>query len=180
MAGTAEAQRDPEQTRGWEFVIPSGILLPTGEQREDIKRSNLTAVQLSYRVRPPLILTTMVGWARSRDVASSGQPKLDVFLFDLGAEVRGPRWFADHPVTVSPFAGAGAGTRSYNHRTLDVDATHNLAAYASAGGEIAYRRVRLRLEARDYLTGFRPLQGEGAADTRNDVALLFGLRLVMP
>ena len=38
-------------------------------------------------------------------------------------------------------------------------------------------RMKLRLEARDYVTGFKPLVGEGDADSRNDVALMVGLRL---
>lgn len=51
-----------------------------------------------------------------------------------------------------------------------------MAAYGSAGGEFGISRVRLRLEARNYVTGFKPLNGEGAADTRNDVAVMAGLR----
>ena len=73
---------------------------------------------------------------------------------------------------------AGAGGRSYNYRKLDVDATHNLAAYGSVGGELGIRRVRVRLEARDYVTGFKPLAGEGAARTGNDVVVMAGLRFV--
>jgi hypothetical protein len=38
------------------------------------------------------------------------------------------------------------------------------------------RRIRVRVEARDYVTGFKPLAGTGAAATRNDVVLMAGLR----
>jgi hypothetical protein len=38
-------------------------------------------------------------------------------------------------------------------------------------------RVGLRLEARDYVSGFRPLVGGGSARTRNDVVALLGLSL---
>jgi hypothetical protein len=81
-------------------------------------------------------------------------------------------------MSFSPFAGLGAGGRSYNYRKLDVDATHNLAAYASAGGELGYRRLRLRLEARDYVAGFKPLAGQGSSRTGNDIVVMAGLRLV--
>ena len=37
-------------------------------------------------------------------------------------------------------------------------------------------RVHLRVEARDYVARFRALDGRGASHTRNDVALLVGLR----
>jgi hypothetical protein len=173
----AEAQAAPEQKPGWEFLVSSGTVVPTGAQRDAIKRGNLTAAQLSYAVRPALALTATLGWARSRDIASADDPKLDVFTYDLGAEIRAPRRTGGRAITFSPFAGAGAGGRSYNYRSLRVDATHNVAAYGSAGGEIGYGRVGLRLEARDYVTGFKPLRGEGAAETRNDVALIAGLRI---
>jgi hypothetical protein len=38
-------------------------------------------------------------------------------------------------------------------------------------------RVGLRLEARDYVSGFRPLVGGGSARTRNDVVALLSLSL---
>src|SRR5690606_26197764 len=104
-------------------------------------------------------------------------PKLDVFLYDLGAELRTPRPVARGAFTLRPFVGLGGGARSYNHRSLDVDATHDPAAYGGVGAEIGVRRVRLRLEARDYVTGFAPLAGVGPARVRNDVVLLAGLRL---
>ena len=47
----------------------------------------------------------------------------------------------------------------------------------SAGGELGIGRVRLRLEVRDYVTSFKPLDGKGAAGTRNDVVMA-GLRFV--
>jgi hypothetical protein len=78
-------------------------------------------------------------------------------------------------VTFSPFAGVGAGARSYNYRKLDVDATHNLAAYGAVGGELGMGRVGLRLEARNYATGFRPLVGVGKSDMRNDVVVMAAL-----
>ena len=99
-----------------------------------------------------------------------------MFTYDLGAEARANRWIAGDALTFSPFAGVGAGARSYNYRGLDVDATHNLAAYGSVGGEIGYRRIRLRLEARDYLTGFKPLAAEGTTGRRNDLTVMAGLR----
>ena len=124
-----------------------------------------------------LAIGAMVGWARSRDVGTAGDPKLDVFTYDVGAEVRAPRLLRDAPVSVMPFAGLGAGGRSYNHRSLDIDATHNLAVYGSAGAELAYRRVRVRLEARDYLSGLKPLVGGGPSTTGHDVVVMAGLRI---
>ena len=177
-AQVTEAQTTPEHKPAWEFVVSSGTVVPTGVQGDAIKRGKLTAAQLAWVVRPALALTGTVGWARSRDIATVGDPKLDVFTYDLGAEVRAARWTARDAITFSPFAGVGAGGRSYNYRSLNVDATHNVAAYGSAGGELGIGRVRLRVEARDYLTGFKPLQAQGAARTGNDVVVMAGLRFV--
>jgi hypothetical protein len=162
---------------GWEFRVPSGGLLPTGAQRDALKDAHLSAAQLSYRIRPAFAITATVGWARSRDLASTNDPKLDVFTYDLGAEARASEWFAGRAVTFTPFAGLGAGARSYNHRKLDVVATHNVAGYGTVGGELGMGRVGLRVEARDYVTGFKPLVDAGASATRNDVVVLVGLTL---
>jgi hypothetical protein len=173
---TSDAQTSPARASSWEFRVTSGGLVPTGVQRTVLKDANMTAAQLSYVVRPALAITGTLGWARSRDLATADNPKLDVFTYDLGVEARAPELFAGRAVTFSPFAGAGAGARSYNYRTLNIDATHNVAGYATVGGELGIGRVGLRLEARDYATGFRPLVGAGKSDTRNDVVMMVGLR----
>jgi hypothetical protein len=160
----------------WEFLVTSGALVPTGAQRDAIKRGGLSAAQLTFVARPMFALTSTLGWARSRDVAVTDNPKLDVFTYDVGAELRAPTAVSGKAMTFSPFAGIGAGGRSYNYRSLDVDATHNLAAYGSVGGELGVRRVRIRLEARDYVTGFKTLRGTGASRSANDVVLMAGLR----
>lgn len=76
--------------------------------------------------------------------------------------------------TAAPFLGLGS--RSYNHRKLEVDATHNLTVYGSDGSEFGLRRVQLRVEVRDYVSSFKPLLGGGKAVTRNDVMVMVGLR----
>ena len=181
-AQTAEATATPAAKPRWELLIPTGAVVPTGAQRAAIKRANLSAVQLSYVRRPALAVTATVGWARSRDIAAANDPKLDVFTYDVGAELRAPRLGGAKSTTFMPFAGVGVGARSYNYRSLDVDATHTVAAYAGAGAELGVHRIRLRLEARDYVSRFTPL-GAGVADmrdasTRNDVVVMAGLRYV--
>jgi hypothetical protein len=174
-SSAARTANDPNHR--WEFLATTGAVVPTGAQKNAIKSGNLSAAQLTYVVRPALALTATFGWARTRDIATNGDPKLDAFTYDVGAEVRGSRVNVGTNTTFRPFVGAGAGARSYNYRSLDVDATHNVAAYGSMGGEVGYRRVQVRIEARDYVTGFKPLVGSGTADTRNDVVLMGGLRI---
>ena len=159
----------------WELRISSGAFVPTGSQRQFLKNAEVTAAQLSFAVRPTLAITGTFGWARSRDLKLSDTPKLDVFTSDLGLEARAATWFADRPVSFRPFLGLGGGARSYNYRKLDVDATNNLAGYVAAGGDLGVGRVGLRLEVRDYATGFKPLVGAGKSDARNDVVIMGAL-----
>jgi hypothetical protein len=173
---TAAAQTPAPQAGAWELRFTSGAFIPTGNQRNFLKDANVSAAQLSWVVRPSVAVTGTFGWARSRDLRSVDTPKLDVFTSDLGVEARPAQWFADRAVTFSPFIGFGAGSRSYNYRNLNVDATNNLAGYAAVGGELGIGRVGLRLEARDYATGFKPLVGAGKSDTRNDVVIMLGVR----
>ncbi len=172
-----QEQSTTEQKPKWEFLIASGTLVPTGAQRGAIKRANLTAAQLSYVVRPHLAIASTLGWARSRDAASFGTPKLDIFTYDLGAEARSSQWKVGHTIAFSPFAGGGGGARSYVSRSSDSDPKHQFAPYVSAGGELSFRpgvrQVHVRLEVRDYMSG---LFGQGPGGARNDVVAMVGLR----
>ena len=175
-ARTSIAQT-PTQPKTWEVRFTSGALVPTGDQRNSLKNAGTTAAQVSWMIRPSLGITGMFAWSRSRDVAMVAQPKLDVFSSDLGLEARLGERFRESAVTFSPFVGMGGGARSYNYRKLDQDATHNLAGYAAVGGEIGVRRVGVRIEARDYVSQFKPLIGAGQSATRNDVVVMVGLRI---
>ncbi len=175
-ARTSAAQSSAEPTKKWDVLFTSGAFIPAGAQRTVLKDAQASAVQLSWLVRPSVAITGSFGWARSRDRLVANTPKLDVFTSDLGVEYRAPKLFAGHAVTLSPFAGLGAGARSYNYRKLEADATHNLAGYGALGGELALGRVALRVEARDYAAGFKPLLGAGTSETRNDVSIMAGLK----
>lgn len=174
--GDAAAQDGARPSSKWDFVTSSGAVLPTGEQRDAISSGALSTAQLSYAVRPAIAAVATIGWARSRDLLSAGEPALDLFSYDLGAEARLQPMRAGR-LDVRPFVGAGAGARTYNHRHADFAVTHDAAAYAGVGAEVGAGWLRMRLEARDYVLGFQPLGGDGPSDTRNEVALMAGLRL---
>jgi hypothetical protein len=175
-ARAAFAQRPAEQPKSWELLVTSGALVPTGDQANSIKNAGTTAAQVSWMIRPSLGITGTFAWSRSRDVSMVSQPKLDVFSSDLGVEKRLGQRFRENAVTFRPFVGLGGGARSYNYRKLDEDATHNAAVYGAIGGEIGVRRVGVRIEARDYVSQFKPLVGAGQTATRNDVVVMVGLR----
>lgn len=172
----AVAQDAAAHSRAWELRVSSGALVASGAQRAQLKDAELTAAQVSWVMRERLALTGTFSWARSRDRISAGTPKLDVFTSDIGAELRSGEWRADKMVSLRTFAGLGAGARSYNYRSLDVPATHNIAGYGSVGGEVGIGRVAVRLEAREYAAGFKPLIGAGKSTARNDAVIMAALR----
>ena len=154
----------------------SGAFVPTGDQRRILKDAHVSGAQLSWVVRPSVAITGTFNWARSRDLRGIDTPKLDIFTSDLGVEWRKGTWNVGGALTFSPFAGLGAGMRSYNYRKLDVDATNNLAGYTAAGGELGVGRIGVRLEVRDYVAGFKPLMGSGKSEARKEVLRMVGLR----
>ena len=174
---SADAKTTDGQKPRWEFSVNSGRLFSAGTQPDVIKGADYTAAQLAYVMRPNLAVTGSLGWARSRDISAIGAPRLDIFTYDIGAEARADKRNLGGGVTFSPFLGGGAGARSYSYRNLPVDTTHDPAGYVSAGGELGYHRIRLRLELRDYVTGYKPLSG-GGSELRNDMTVMLGMRLV--
>jgi hypothetical protein len=174
MPQAVRAQSAPEPAR-WEFRVSSGALVPTGARQDELTRGKFTAAQISYAVSPRVVVVGTAGWGRARGTAI-GAPKLDVFSYDVGTEIGPVQSRTGGRVTFRPFAAAGAGGRSYNYRDEALDATHNLAAYAGVGGEIGIRRVHLRVEARDYVGAFTPLDGAADASARNEVVVLAGVR----
>jgi hypothetical protein len=176
LAHIASAQEIASEKRNWSLRLPSGALIATGDQRNHVHDGGISALQIAHPLTSAIGVTATFGWARSSDVAITGSPKLDVFQSDLGLESRDHTWFASAPVSFASFLGIGGGMRSYNYRKLDVDASHNVAGYVSAGGELGIRRVAVRIEARDYITGFKPLSGIGRSESRNDVVIMAAFR----
>ncbi|MEO7083078.1 MAG: hypothetical protein ABI442_07725 [Gemmatimonadaceae bacterium] len=97
-ARVAMAQARADSARTWEVRATSGGFIPTGVARNTLKDAQLSAIQVSWLVRPLFALTGTFGWARSRDLRTTDHPKLDVFSYDVGAEARGSEWFTGSPV----------------------------------------------------------------------------------
>ncbi len=174
LPAPSAAQEHAPAERHWELRFTSGSFMPVGEQQRVLRSAPLTAAQLSWTPRPSLAITGTLGWARSRDRLAAGTPKVDAFTADVGAELRA----AVGRTSFSPFVGVGAGSRSYDSHGRGTETTHNLAGYAAVGGELVIRRVGLRVEARDYVTGFKPMRDAERSAVRNEVVVMTALRLV--
>jgi len=172
----AHGQSSVPTKPGFELLVPSGTVVSTGAPEDNVKRAAVTAVQLSYGLRPDLVLTSTIGWARTTTIGIGPEAKLDLFTYDAGVEYRLPRRSADRRINFKPFTGVGVGARSRRYRHVDVATTQNLTTYASVGGELGLARVRVRLEVRDYLTWAAPF-GTSGTSSRNDIAVLAGVRI---
>jgi hypothetical protein len=177
---SAEAQDQVLTTRGasgaFEVRPYVGAYIPTGDQRDLLKDAVLVGAQASYRALNWLAVTGTFGWSPSKDRVTAGDQTLDLYQYDIGAEARAPSWYSAGSWDFTPFVGLGIGGRTYNYRDLDdVDAKTNVAGYGALGGEVGFGRLGLRVEARDYVSRFEPLIGDGDAKTRNDVTLAAGL-----
>jgi hypothetical protein len=159
-----------------------GAFLPTGTQRDMLKSAVLVGGQLGVEISQNFAVTGSFGWAPSKDrtlVSIATTPldqTLDVFQYDLGLEARLPITAGLFEAT--PYAGAGAGGRSYNYRTLTAPSQTNVSGYGALGLDIVPlgSGIGLRLEARDNISKFTGLQGELTKGTRrNDVAITTGL-----
>lgn len=175
--GTATAAAAQVDAPRWQFRIATGSYVPTGDLRAEVKRAPVIAAQLSRAISPAFAVTGTLGWARSRDLATTDATKLDILTADLGLEATAGTHQISKMFSFTPMVGVGTGMRHYNHRNLAVDATTTLGGYLAAGGEIGIGRVGLRLEVRDYLTNFTPLIAGGRSAVRNDVMLLGALRI---
>lgn len=175
-AAAAGAQTTQHRPGSWEIRSANGGFVPTGELRSVLKSAHMSGAQVTWNVNKAVAVTSTFTWAATKDIATANAPKLDVFTSDVGVELCPKQWGSPDGVTFSSFTVLGGGARSYNYRKLHVDATHNMAGYAGAGAELGVGRLGMRLEVRDYVSGFKPLMGAGKSERRNDVVIMAGIR----
>ena len=177
LSASANAQDQARVgSNGFELRPYAGAYIPTGDQRDLLKDAVIVGGQASYRILPQLAVTGTLGWSPSKDRITPGDQTLDIWQYDVGAELRAPSWFTSGPMDFTPFVGLGAGGRTYNYRDLDVDSKTNVAGYGVLGGELGFGRIGWRVEARDYVSQFKPFTG-GDSKTRNDVTVATGVTL---
>lgn len=177
-AATAQYASDPVSsstfTRTFEIRPFAGVFVPTGSQRDVLDDAAFAGLQLGFEVHPNVTLVGSFGWAPSTDVTRSDANKVDIYQYDVGAELGitrqlGSMW------SFRPFVGLGAGARTYSYRDLELDTQTNLAGYGALGTEFRVGRMAIRLEGRDYVSAFEGLDGLEPSSTRNDLSFAAGI-----
>lgn len=165
------------QVRGGSFELRPfvGAYIPTGDQRDLLKDAVLVGGQASWRVIPALAVTGTFAWSPSKDRITAGNQTLDIYQYDVGAELRTPSAIDAGIASFTPFVGLGLGGRTYDYRNLDVSSKTNFDGYGAVGGDLGFGPIGFRIEARDYVSQFKPLTGSGPTKTRNDIGLAAGV-----
>jgi hypothetical protein len=138
-----------------------GVYVPVQDQADDLSEALALGGIVRTDINEWIGVVGSFWWAPSEAEVPSislTEEDIDLFQYDLGIEVR-PFANRDDHWFIQPFIGAGAGGRSYSFRDLDADAETDFAGFGSIGGEIAFQRLALRLEARGYLSDYDGLTG---------------------
>lgn len=170
------AQQASEAGGRWEVRVVSGKVFPLGDARARFRDAGVTMAQVS-RVPGSVALSASLGWARSRDLTATPAPRLDIFLYDVAAEVRMGAIAFSEQVGFRPFVGLGAGARRYDQRGIADDANDALSAFGAIGGELGIHRLRVRLELRDQVSGGRAHAATERVGGHHELVGLVGFRL---
>ena len=171
VSETADAQAStPRRLQFWTTVA---AFVPTGANSHVLKNGSAFGSSVSFALTPTVSLTGSFLKASSKEesIAADG---IDVYQYDIGAEA-GTVVIGNASWRLRSFLGAGIGGRSYNYQDLDIAAQHNLSSYAAVGTQLQVGRLGWRIQARDYVSGFKGLSGElGSSATRNDLMFSSG------
>jgi opacity protein-like surface antigen len=171
LAGaTALTAQSPIMT---EFRPFAGANIPTGAQRDVFGDAGMIGAQLALEIKPTLHVLGTFGWVASQSTYAVTDNNVNMFTYDVGLEFSFVEPLAGN-WELKPFAGIGAGARTYAYRGALPDKSCG-SAYAALGTEFQIAPWAFRLEARDNVFCYQsPLTGV-QSETRNDVGLTLGL-----
>ena len=150
-----------------------GVYVPTGAMQDQFESASMAGLQIAVELNRNFHVLGSVGWTHVHTKLSMARDLTDIWQYDIGVEGN-----LIHPLNdlwlLRPFAGIGAGGRTYDYRAPGVGSRRCTAGYGSLGTELQRGDVAFRLEGRDYLSCFEsPVTGRKS--TLNDVGISFGL-----
>jgi hypothetical protein len=157
----------------------AGAYVPLGTQSDFLAGANMWGAQASWLFTPTWALTGSFGMAGSQDkLTSPVRQDVNLYQYDAGVEARmapapSAKW------SFAPFIGVGAGARTYDYKSTAAGNRTYASGYGALGTELGYDMLGLRLEARDYVSRFKPILGSTSDDWdyRNDLTLSAALNL---
>ena len=148
-----------------------GGFVPSGHSRSTLSNGYAIGAQIGMGLTPRVatVATAFVTQTKFRAIDVN---EVTLVQYDVGLEFA-PGAPHESIHRVIPFAGFGAGGRTYDVRDANTATRTYFAAYLSAGAEIRLQRLAFRMEARGYAS--RQEAAAGASVTRTDIAGLAGL-----
>jgi hypothetical protein len=150
-----------------------GVSVPTGAQRDLFKDAAMFGLQTALELRPTVHLVGTFGWVPGESKYTVAENNVQLFQYDIGAEVGLQRMLGAWEF--KPFIGVGGGARTYVYSASQLGNKTCSAGYGALGAELQMGRAALRLEGRDNVFCYRsPIAGV-PSKTRNDIGLSLGL-----
>ncbi len=174
LGAAVSNQAAAQETSGSRFEARPflGAYLPTGDHRDLLGDAITAGIQGGYAITEHLSLVATVGVTPSSDKRIPFSDDIDLFSYDIGAELTKSFDVGPGGMTLSPFVGLGAGGRTYDYRDWSSKSETNVAGYGAIGGQLHMGALGLRLEARDYMSSFKGLLGEMSdREIRNDITV---------
>ena len=174
LLGTAGAGAQESARRVTPEVRPYvGVYLPAGAMRDQFKAATTLGAQGALELSRNLHLLANGSWTHGHTKLAVTNDVTYVWQYDVGVEANvarplGGGWL------FRPFAGLGAGGRTYDYRASGVASRSCTAGYGALGTELQTGGVAVRVEGRDYLSCYRAPTAT-ASHTRNDVGLALGM-----
>ena len=154
---------------------PFGSLyVPVGSHADDFKSAAAYGLQAGLELSSSFHVLASGLWMDGRSkIPAFVDNGLTMWQFDLGVEAN-----ALHSLPGSwlfrPFAGAGAGARTYDYRQSGFETSTCTAGYVALGTEFQRSVLAFRLESRGYATCFKqPFTGKSL--NRADALFAFGI-----
>src|SRR5437763_17163789 len=107
LLATSGAARAQAVTTGFELRPFVGAYIPTGDQRDLLKDAVLVGGQLTWHVIPAVAVSGTFGWSPSKDRVTAGDQTLDIYQYDVGAELRAASLYDAGLWNFTPFVGLG-------------------------------------------------------------------------
>lgn len=174
VALLAVARAASAQVRGPRFEMRpfAGAYVPTGRQSDAFGSAFTLGTQGAVDVTRSIAFVGNFAWIHGTDRLSVMGARVETFQYDAGLEV-GLSRPVEAAFMLRPFVGLGGGARTYGYRDPD-NATRTFATgHAALGTEFLVGRTALRLELRDYVSGYAA-PGSTKSVTRNDVTYTLG------
>lgn len=172
LGGTALTSQTPSSA--FELRPFAGASLPTGAHRDLFKPAPIAGLEVAYQLQPNLHIVGAFGMMREHTRYTVSRNDGSRYSYDAGVELSIERQLAGG-WSMRPFAGLGAGGRTYTFQDQTLLRRTCAAGYGALGSEFRYGATALRFEARDNVFCYKSPTPDGASRTRNDVTLGLGV-----